>query len=88
MPLTEDSNLSKLAEESKSKVAEVDEAKDNVKFTWSSIKSVLPRAWWHCFNLGSVYFFEYMIITSLTDRTVLRINEDEGDLGFVKKNVK
>lgn len=44
-----------------------DETKNNQRLNITTIKSLLPRTFYLIFNLFSVYFLEYTIITSFAD---------------------
>lgn len=43
------------------------EVNDNQRLNFTTIKSLLPRTFYLIFNLFSVYFLEYTIITSFAD---------------------
>jgi len=61
-----------LAEEGRESVLrqpqdDAEDVKNNQKLNFKTIKSLLPRTFHLIFNLFTVYFFEYAIITSFAD---------------------
>jgi len=57
-------------------IAQVDEAKDNVRMGFGAFWNVFKKIWLLCGCLSSVYYFEYAIFTSFTDRTIHRLHFD------------
>ena len=43
------------------------ETANNQRLDWRNFSSLFPRTYYHILNLHSVYFFEYVIITSFAD---------------------
>ena len=59
------------------------EVNDNQRLNLTTIKSLLPRTFYLIFNLFSVYFLEYVIITSFADvigQKMIRKYPDSDDL--------
>eukprot|EP00826_Nyctotherus_ovalis_P029773 TRINITY_DN2361_c0_g1_i6.p1 TRINITY_DN2361_c0_g1~~TRINITY_DN2361_c0_g1_i6.p1 ORF type:complete len:328 (-),score=83.83 TRINITY_DN2361_c0_g1_i6:79-1062(-) len=65
---------------------QVDEAKENVKMGFSAFCHVFGKIWYLCGSLAFVYYFEYSIFTSFTDRTIKKLGYDHRP-GFIYKNL-
>jgi len=61
-------------------VVENNEAKINITLNCYNFKRVFPKIWWFCFNLGSVYFLEYVCTTGFADKATTEQSEESNDV--------
>lgn len=54
---------------------EFDEARNNKSLSIAEVKKIGKRAGFFMFNLGFVYFLEYMCLTSFAERIVTKLNK-------------
>ena len=52
---------------------QLDEAKDNKTFSFALMKEIIKKVGFFQLNLGLVYFFEYMCLTSFAERYVKKM---------------
>jgi len=54
--------------ENVAEVTEAGEAKMNLTLSWNNFLLIFPKIWWFSFNIGAVYFLEYICTTGFADK--------------------